>query len=229
LDSFGSKVLAMLDGRDGTIHLDPTRLAVQQRFDTCHEVTHSLLPWHRELLYLDGAEQLDPAVQDLIEREANYGAASLLFQQEKFNMLARSYPTGIASVLYLADLFGGSYHSAFRLYAESSLDCVAVLVLRRSPIIDPDDNKNLLFAIKQVFSSMAWQKVFDWPQQSLRILSGRDYPALLWSWDRLSHRGWQETCNLMPLSTHGGEVRDVRIELFSNTYNLFLLVSLSRA
>ncbi len=44
----------------------------KKRWASLHEVTHSLLPWHRTFFLGDTAQTLDPSFQQQLEEEANY-------------------------------------------------------------------------------------------------------------------------------------------------------------
>lgn len=108
------KVLAVLDRRERVVHVHPeTSNTNHERFNKLHEVGHDLCPWQDLSHAIDGRSQLDPGTNLLFEQEANYAGARLLFQGEVFNEVARSYETGMAGVLLLAQQFGSSIHAAF--------------------------------------------------------------------------------------------------------------------
>ncbi|MFC7571459.1 ImmA/IrrE family metallo-endopeptidase [Klenkia terrae] len=100
----------------------------RRRFVKLHEVVHGALPHQQALIYADNAETLSPSTRLMFEREANYGAAHLLFQRAAFAAEARSLSLSVASVQVLAARYGSSIHAAFRRYAETHDR--AVLVLR---------------------------------------------------------------------------------------------------
>ena len=49
-----------------------------------HEVGHSVIPWHDDLMHGDTKQTLTPACHLQIEAEANFAAGRLLFLQDKF-------------------------------------------------------------------------------------------------------------------------------------------------
>jgi hypothetical protein len=196
-------------------------LEVQNRFNTCHEVGHDLCPWHSELYYMDGQEQLSPNVRNLFEREANYAAAGLIFQQDVFPKLAYSYQPGFIAIIKLAEHFGASIHAAFRLYVESNHQAVAGIVLRRSP--SGADATNYQFHVKAVFASPSFSREFPLMEEPPRLLSSSVYPELALAWDTLrlaDHQGNGQ----MKMASRDGKNHNLHFELFSNSYNLFLLL-----
>lgn len=216
------KVLAVLDRRDRLVYVDPDRLEVQQRFGRCHEVGHDVLPWHDERFYVDGMEQLAPHVRALYEQEANYAAAQLLLQRDVFLEVARSLQPGSDAVKDLAARFGCSIHATFRAYVEMNPTAVAGLVLARSPIGTSGDS--YLFSVKAVFASECFTRLFPWLDDPPTTLSSIDYPDLAGLWDQLSRFSVSYEGHLW-LPSRAGNALAINVELFSNSYSLFLLAS----
>lgn len=81
VQAFRHKVHAVLDRRERQIHLDPDLGTEGRRnFVRLHEVAHHVAPWQADLVQIDGDQQLSPEASAIFEREANVGAAQLLFQ-----------------------------------------------------------------------------------------------------------------------------------------------------
>jgi Zn-dependent peptidase ImmA (M78 family) len=219
--AFQFKMLAMLDRTERIVHLRSDGLEVQNRFSTCHEVGHDLCPWHSELYYVDSREQLSPNVRSLFEREANYAAAGLIFQQDVFPKLARSYHPGFDAIIKLAELFGGSIHAAFRLYIESGHQTVAGIVLLRSP--SGTDATNYQFHVKSVFASPSFSQEYPMFDEPPRQLSSQKYPELAIAWDTLRLADHPSTGQIK-MTSRDEQNHNLSFELFSNSYNLFLLV-----
>lgn len=91
------------------------------------------MPWHHLPHYLDSQAQLAPA-RARFEREANYAAARLLFQQDVFATGAGDVSWGMAGVKQLAELFGASLHAAFWHFIERPARPALGLVLDHSPL-----------------------------------------------------------------------------------------------
>jgi hypothetical protein len=221
LRSFQHKLLAVLDRRERLVHVEPDGLEVQKRFWSCHEVGHDLCPWHPEPHYVDGWAQLAPGVRERFEQEANYAAARLLFQQGVFDEVARGQPPGVAAVDELATRFGSSKHAAFRQYVETNLHSVAGIVLGRSPT--GTNASGYRFRVKQVFASHPFIQHYAWLDSPPATLDASEYPQLASAWDELRRHDSPVQGSLAVIS-RTGEVEHLRFELFSNTYNLFLLL-----
>lgn len=54
------------------------------RWSEGHEIVHSLIPWHRSLMFADSSKTLSPECSYKMESEANYGAGRLLFLRGQF-------------------------------------------------------------------------------------------------------------------------------------------------
>jgi hypothetical protein len=159
----GGRVRALLDRKEREIHIDPTaNTEGRVAFLKLHEVSHDILPWQKELGYADDDAHLSPRIRKVFERQANCGAAELLFQREGFGDLARDYAIGMAGVLDLAQVVGSSAHATLRRFVECHDATVAGVVLEPSPCsLDP-----LGYRRHEVVRSVAWARRFGsghWP------------------------------------------------------------------
>lgn len=84
---FGSLLDRALDLLQGAIHrrsrqvwVQPGLYEMKRRFVLAHEIGHDILPWQRELAYLDDDQRLREDVRIKFEREANQAAIELLAQ-----------------------------------------------------------------------------------------------------------------------------------------------------
>jgi DNA polymerase III psi subunit len=82
-----SKVHAALDRKTRTVHINPaTDLVGQKAFKRLHETSHDLFPWQHielgQIGFADDEMTLSQRTTIRFEREANQGAAELLFQRE---------------------------------------------------------------------------------------------------------------------------------------------------
>ena len=125
LRSATRKIRGVLHRKEHVIQIASNSSAERERFVTCHEVTHAILPWQSDLAVLgDNHRTLSPQVTALFEREANQGAAEILFQQGLLTRIALDYPISMSTPLMLAECFGASIHATFRRWVES-IDGVA--------------------------------------------------------------------------------------------------------
>ncbi len=125
LRSAARKIQGVLHRKEHVIQIAPNNSAERERFVTCHEVTHAILPWQSDLAVLgDNHRTLSPQVTALFEREANQGAAEILFQQGLLTRIALDYPISMSTPVVLAQCFGASIHATFRRWVEN-IDGVA--------------------------------------------------------------------------------------------------------
>lgn len=156
------KIRALLDRRERTVYLDPeVEHQGRRSFLRLHEVTHDLLPWQQELAYADDDVTLAPTTRRLFEREANQGAAELLFQGQRFADMAAEFRVDLGSVGQLANDVGASLRATLRRFAETHRQPVCGLVFDPSPIgVNPRRYRR-----KEVCQSPSWTARFGsvWP------------------------------------------------------------------
>src|SRR5262249_55883047 len=87
---------------DGELH--PAR----QRWGEAHEIGHSLIPWHDQMLHGDPQRTLQLACELRLEAEANYAAGRLLFLRDQFRERLLSDTVSLENVRKLAKVFGNS-------------------------------------------------------------------------------------------------------------------------
>ncbi len=174
LRSARQKVQGLVDRRAHVIHVSPSiEHEGKRRFVTLHETTHDILPHQRDLLYADDHETLSRTTNQLFEREANQGAAELLFQRDRFARDAADLEVSTAAVWDLAGRYGSSFHAALHRYAETHSSAVAAVVLERTPRrTDPETWRR-----EETMATTAWLARFGalkWP----RDMNVHAYPFL---------------------------------------------------
>jgi len=102
------------------ILLDSSLPEKKHRWSEAHEVTHSLLPWHEDVMHGDNRHTLLPDCRAEIEAEANYGAGRLLFLRDRFGQEANALPSSIASVQSLHTTFGNTISSTLWRFVETA-------------------------------------------------------------------------------------------------------------
>lgn len=126
---------AMLDVRDRSVALREDLHRHGKKWGCVHEVAHSVIPWHKDLLYYCPILLLPPRVQKQMELEADAFTSDCLFLGSRFLEEAKSHPFGVRPVIKLADEYQTSIHSALRRYVEENPDPCCLLVWRT-----PEDN-----------------------------------------------------------------------------------------
>lgn len=84
------------------ILIDSTVPKPKHRWIEGHEIGHSVIPWHREFLFGDNQITLDPMCHAIVEAEANFASAQLLFLQGRFAAEARDISLSFDSVKAMA-------------------------------------------------------------------------------------------------------------------------------
>ncbi len=217
------KVLAVLDRKTREIHLDPTiESDAQRRFKRCHEVSHDLYPWQKALGFADDSLTLSFATNQRFEREANQGAAELLFQRNLYRDVASDYAIGIAAIIELAEMFGVSIHASFRRFVETHRHAVAGLVLEPSPT----SREPLAYRRFEALHSPAWTKQFGSPSGWPSIVRADTFSFITIAPSAQAAFTPPRTTFPLPDLRHTRQTANV--EVFWNTYRTFALLWMPR-
>jgi len=136
------KALYLPDQR--RILLDQDLPAKKHRWSEAHEITHSIIPWHSEMMLGDNAQTLTPQCHAQIEAEANFGAGRLLFLGERFAETALSLSPGLTAIRKLQKHFGNTLTTTLWRYVEQVFTDRAVVGVisshprRRTQGFDPE-------------------------------------------------------------------------------------------
>jgi hypothetical protein len=122
---FDLKALYLPDQR--RILLDSDLPEKKQRWNEAHEIAHSVLPWHADMMLGDDVYTPTPECHVQIEAEANFAAGRLLFLGKKFEMTARDFAPSIAAVRELQRHFGNSVTTTLWRYIEQAFPTRAVI------------------------------------------------------------------------------------------------------
>jgi hypothetical protein len=144
------------------ILLDRSIPQLKHRWNEAHEVGHSILPWHEDMMHGDTETTLSQHCQEHIEAEANYAAGRLLFLRNRFTEEALSFDPGIATVRSLQKTYGNTLSTTLYRFVEtigSERPVIGVITghphtLRRSEDYDP---KN---PCRHFIQSLAFSKMF---------------------------------------------------------------------
>jgi hypothetical protein len=215
LQSALQKAKGIIDLREKVIYLDPTSTDGKKAFVKCHEVGHKVIPWQaKTLLYVDDEMTLDPEVKNRFEREANFFASEVLFQGDRFEREARDLPLEVKSAMYLAKRYGSSVHAALRRFVRTNHRSCALLVIN---YVDVKNRATTSLTLRSSDCSSAFLKTggpVDWPNNlDLVCPATPDIRAgVRWGWGR-----WL-------LRTRDGRDCDCRYQLYTTSYNAFLLI-----
>jgi Zn-dependent peptidase ImmA (M78 family) len=126
---------------DRRILIDQSLPAPKQSWASYHEVSHSLLPWHRDFFLGDTAQTLDPYYQEALEAEANYGASGLMFCGERFRSEALDLRPEWESVALLKKRYSASFPTTLRRFVEHSHDLSMAMAVISPPWEPLPDNQ----------------------------------------------------------------------------------------
>lgn len=102
------------------ILLDGSLPIKKHRWNEAHEIGHSLIPWHEDMMLGDNAHTLSPDCHEQVEAEANFAGGRLLFLRERFVAEARSLDPSIGSVQRLHGAFGNTLSTTLYRFVESA-------------------------------------------------------------------------------------------------------------
>ena len=100
------------------ILLDASLPEKKHRWHEAHEIGHSLIPWHEDVMLGDNTYTLSQDCHEQIEAEANFAAARLLFLRERFTDEARSLAPSIETVKALHGIFGNTLSTTLYRFVE---------------------------------------------------------------------------------------------------------------
>ncbi len=116
------------------IFLDSSLPKLKHRWNEGHEIGHSLIPWHQEIMLGDNALTLTPDCQEEVEAEANFAAGRLLFLRERFTEEARSLEPSIEAIQALKGIFGNTLSTTlYRVVESFGADRPLVGMISRHP------------------------------------------------------------------------------------------------
>ncbi|RQO37231.1 DUF955 domain-containing protein [Herminiimonas sp. KBW02] len=94
----------------------------KHRWNEAHEIGHSLIPWHDDMMHGDNTHTVSHSCHEQIEAEANFAAGRLLFLRDRFLDEAFSVDPTLASVRKLHGIFGNTLSTTLYRFVE----CVGV-------------------------------------------------------------------------------------------------------
>lgn len=102
------------------ILLDGSLPKKKHRWNEAHEIGHSVIPWHDEMMLGDNSQTLSQDCHDQIEAEANFAAGRLLFLRDRFVNEVRSMEPTLESVRKLHGNFGNTMSTTLYRFVETA-------------------------------------------------------------------------------------------------------------
>ena len=202
------------------ILLDRSQPAPKLRWNEAHEIGHSLIPWHEDLMLGDNEHSLAPACHAQIEAEANFAAGQLLFLRDKFTSASKDTVPSLHSILALKGHFGNTITTTFWRFVEESHSHIPMLGM-----IGPHPKRQLLGVgavspFKYLIESPAFKTMFP-------SVSARELHKVISSYCGVQKSGPLGTAEVILLDKNGERHLFV-FESFSNTYDCLSLATYAR-
>lgn len=141
------------------ILLDKSQPDTKQRWNEAHEMGHSLLPWHADLMLGDHEQTVTPNCHAQIEAEANYAAGQLLFLQNQFLVAANDSSPNLNTVRSLKTSFGNTFTTTFWRFVESAHSNLPMIgLIGANPNFPKRGSKE---PIRYVIESPAYRRMFE--------------------------------------------------------------------
>jgi len=206
------KVLGMLDRHSDILYVDPRIRVSRKLFITYHEVTHGILKWQHISLTQDDEVTLSSECENIFESEANYGAAEILFQCERFEKEARDYELSLESALYLSGQYEASCHSALRRFVERNHRPCLLMVL--TPTLREHSDGQKSYYVVYSIPSPSFTEEFGDPLDETFINPVHDLGRILNNSDS----------GEIALDDLKGFTRTCSAQIFCNNYKTFALI-----
>lgn len=212
---------ALISCGDRIIATDSELDENRTRFSILHEVGHFVLPHHEHSLYVCDDIGLSPSARLVFEREAGEFAADLLFLGDRFALEANSCGISAATVKELATKYCASFEATARRIVEKSFRPCMLVVFRKEPRQSGDE-----LAYASTWSVRYCVASATLKTQYFERVSGTvptEVVAAVTQTGRDVANGYRTEVAVRSSS----EQKEVQFtaEFFSNTYNIFCLLT----
>jgi transcriptional regulator with XRE-family HTH domain len=117
------------------VYLKPGMYALKRRFVQAHEISHEMLPWHRDLYaFLDDKTRIRGDINDRYERQANQAAIEILAQGDQLRREADDSPLSFDLIEALGNRFEISTQATTRRVVEETKQTCALAIAYRGPV-----------------------------------------------------------------------------------------------
>jgi len=116
IKKFSLKALYLPDRK--RILLDGDLPEKKHRWNEAHEIGHSLIEWHEDMMLGDNLHTLSADCHEQVEAEANFAAGRMLFLRDRFTDEALAMEPTLASVRQLKDKFGNTMSTTLYRFVE---------------------------------------------------------------------------------------------------------------
>ncbi|HMO83984.1 MAG TPA: ImmA/IrrE family metallo-endopeptidase [Lacipirellulaceae bacterium] len=135
------------------ILIDKSLPKLKWRWSEGHEIGHSIIPWHQDMLHGDDKRTLTPSTEQHLEAEANYAAGRLLFLRGEFDERLHSGPVDYAAIDKLSKEFGNTKTTTLWRAVESlAVPAFGMVTQHPAKQADPDRPLIRYFVRSQLFA-----------------------------------------------------------------------------
>ena len=209
-------IQAMLDAQERMVVFRSGLPSQKKNWGSLHEVAHEFLPWQRELLYCCPLLSLPVNIQRQFEAEADVFAAEAFFFGQQFHKQAFAGDLGLTSAIELAtSVYRTSLHSTFAHYVEESPLPICLLVWKPCS--------------KDGFPPLGEELVLHYYVKS-KDFHGHVAPGQVADPDKVVTKMFTDSIlgvikHELILADGSGQRYVAQAESFSNSYNVFTLIS----
>ena len=210
------KIQAMLDADARTVAFKRDLPEKKRNWGSLHEVGHEFMPWQRDLLYYCPLLSLPARLQEQLEAEADIFAAEAFFFGGQFHRQAYSGDFSLNTAIELAsNVYRTSFHATFAHYVEESpLPCCLLVWKRRERNGLPSSSALLelhyYVKSKSFLGHIKLGQIADQDEAVTKVFMGSSLGVV-------KHE--------IVLKSKSGEDCLAAAESFSNSYNVFTLIS----
>jgi hypothetical protein len=208
--SFADRLVATDDG------LDEKRA----RFSVLHEIGHYVLPHHEHALYVCDDFGLSFATRLVMEKEANEFAADLLFLGDRFSVEGNCRQINASTVKELANKYRASFEATARRLVENNFRPCMLVVFKPE---QKRDSVNVdvvpTWSVRYCISSPTFKTTY------FEKISGMVPAEAVMAVTRPGHDIADGFVCEIGITGHGVKETMFRAEFFSNTYNIFCLLT----
>jgi len=218
----GGKPRALISFNDRLVATDQSLNHNRTRFSVLHEVGHYVLPNHEHALYVCDDRGLSFSTRLWMEKEANEFAAELLFLGDRFAVEANSLPVSAATVHKLATKYEASFEATARRLVERNFKpCILVVFKEDSTIARINSDQQSTWSVRYCIASPLFKnRYFERIRQGVvpdEIVAAITAPG--------RNIVESETADVEIGSPQHGTMTLFHAEFFSNTYNIFCLLT----
>lgn len=212
---------ALISFSDRIVATDELLDIKRTRFSVLHEIAHYVLPNHEHALYVCDDLGLSLAAKLSLEREANDFAADLLFLGDRFSLDANTRAISALTVKELATKYQASFEATARRLVEKNFrPCMLVAFKQASGIARLDAEEAVPWSVRYCATSPTFRT------RHFERITGNVPPEIAAEVTKPGRDIEQSSiCEVTVQSPSRDDAQRYRGEFFSNTYNIFCLLT----